>query len=113
MYGADSLEAKEIIESLCEKRIPWIEEFEDGSSMLLIEPESLSDKIVFTLYNYYPERITYDKILEVTLYDNMSYLKRVITKLHKEKMLHINEDGIKLTRKGEAYVEHLLEKGIK
>lgn len=111
IYGADSTEAKEIITSICEKKIPWIEEFEDGTSMLLIEQKYLSDKVILTLYNYYPNRLTDVKISEVLLYENMRILRKRITELYKkEKMVHVNKEGIKLTRKGQLHAEKILEK---
>lgn len=108
IYGADIDESGRIINSLCEKRIPWIEKFDDGSYLLLIRDMNIIDKSLVVLYKFYPKRKNIDEILSILDYGNRKYLSSQLEKLKENKEIHINETGIVLTALGLRKAEVLL-----
>ena len=108
IYGAGTGESGRIINSLCEKRIPCIEKFDDGSYLLLIRDMDIIDKSLVVLYNFYPQRRNIDEILSIIDYGDRYYLSSRLEKLKENKEIHINEKGIVLTALGLRRAEVLL-----
>ena len=82
-------EIKEIVQSIGEKKIPWIQEFEDGSSLLLINDLRLRDQILLVLYHYYPERLNAKQIADTILYENARYIMQFLGRMRKDKLVHV------------------------
>lgn len=113
VYGADSVEAKKIIESLCEKKVPWMQEFEDGSILLLLPDLALKDQILLTLYHNYPNRMMILDLARIINYTNQTYLKSILDTLQHERLVHMKPENLVwkyiITRLGEKRVEEILE----
>lgn len=104
---ADEREICELINSVLKKKIPLIEEFEDGTIVILKKDLLRSDEILLTLYYHYPRRLPnsdLEKILKLPSKSIYVYLKR----LEDERLIHRTEDGSKLTQLGIKYVEENL-----
>jgi len=59
-------EASELINSMLKKKVPTIEEFEDGSVMVLRRDLSVSQEIMLTFYHFYPKRLTSSYVRNVS-----------------------------------------------
>jgi len=107
----DEKEIYKLINSVLKKKLPIIEEFEDGTIIILQKDLSWSDEILLALYHFYPQRIsnaTLRRILKMPHKNIYVYLQR----LEKQKFIHRTESGSKLTQLGIKYVEeNLLAKG--
>jgi len=99
-------EVNAIIHSLIEKRVPFIEQFEDGSLFILKEGLTFKEEFMVALYQLggrIPEK-ELTRILKK--YPQLTY--RTARNLENDKLVHINENGVKLTRKGIKFVEDKL-----
>ncbi|MEM4474486.1 MAG: helix-turn-helix domain-containing protein [Candidatus Bathyarchaeia archaeon] len=103
----DEKEVCNLVDSVLKKRIPIIEEFEDGSITILKEGLTTSDEILLALYHYYPKRLSGSelaKILKVrsqTVHVNLQ-------RLEKKRLIHKTEKGAKLTLLGIKHIEENL-----
>jgi DNA-binding MarR family transcriptional regulator len=103
-FKADADEASELINSILEKKIPTVEEFEDGSIVILRKDLSVTQEIMLTLYHYYPKRLTNTDLIK-NVKKTPSYVNKLLAKLENRKFIHQTEDGYKLTKLGTKYVE--------
>jgi hypothetical protein len=103
-YTLNSKEANDLINSLLEKKIPFVEEFEDGSARLLEQDMPLDDRILLVLYNFYPNRKT-PYFIAKTIMSSPQYVKNQMISLEKALLTHTNSDGSKLTKRGIEKVE--------
>jgi len=109
----DEKASYELIYSVLEKKIPLIEEFEDGTIVILKKGLSRSDEILLALYHYYPKRISsLDLIKILKMSPNTIYVS--LKRLERQKLIHKAKNGSKLTLLGVKYIEenlgHLLLK---
>jgi hypothetical protein len=104
-YKADVNEASELINSILTKKVPTIEEFEDGSVVILRKDLSLKQEFLLFLYHDYPKRTTNEDLIERLHYGNPKYAERILKELEGEKFVHRNNEGNKLTKNAIKYVE--------
>jgi DNA-binding transcriptional ArsR family regulator len=107
LLKVDEREVYGLINSVLNKKIPLVEEFEDGTIVVMKKDLTRADEILLALYHRYPQRISnseLEKILKLPPKTVYIYLQR----LEGEKMIHRTEDGNKLTRLGIKYVEENL-----
>jgi|YelNatPaOPRAMG01_1025707.scaffolds.fasta_scaffold51959_3 hypothetical protein len=98
----DEKETYELINSVLKKKVSIIEEFEDGTIVILQKNLSRSDEILLALYHFYPQRIPNADLKKMLKLPQMyTYLER----LEGEKLIHRTADGSKLTQLGIKYVE--------
>lgn len=98
-------EAQELISSILTKKVPTIEEFEDGSIVILKKDLSLKEEFLLALYHVYPRRITNENLIKTIQYRNLTYAEQVLKILEGERFIHQNNEGNKLTKNGIKYVE--------
>lgn len=104
--SSDPQEVNALICSIMEKQIPLVEQFDDGTLMILRENLSFKEEMLIALYKL-NRRVSKKKIAEIL----MSYPQLVnknAKKLFEEKLVHINDDGVIATSKGLKYVEKTL-----
>lgn len=97
-------EAYELINSILKKKVPTIEEFEDGTIVILQKGLSWADEILIALYHFYPQRIQNSdlkKMLKLPQMNIYTYLLR----LEKQRLIHKTDKGSTLTQLGIKYVE--------
>ena len=104
-FKADPDEASELINSILKKKVPTIEEFENGSIVILEKGLALKDDFLLALYHLYPNRTTDHYLVNIVRYRNPTYAGKVLTKLEHERLIHRTKDGSKLTKLGIKYVE--------
>ena len=107
-YKANVNEASELINSILTKKVPTIEEFEDGSLVILRRDLSLKQEFLLALYYDYPKRITDIDLIRKLNYNNFRYAKRILKELEGKKFVHRNVKGNKLTKNGIKYVEDVI-----
>jgi len=103
---SDPKEVSAIIHSLIEKRVPFVEEFEDGSLFILKEGLTFKEEFMVALYQL-GERFS-EKELTSILKKYPQLIYRTARNLENDKLVHINENGVKLTMKGIKFVEDKL-----
>jgi hypothetical protein len=81
-YTSNSKEANGLINSMLEKRGPFVEEFEDGSARLLEQGMPFLDRILLILYNFYPNREKSSFIAQ-TMLSSPYYVKEQMLRLEK------------------------------
>ncbi|MEM4602164.1 MAG: MarR family transcriptional regulator [Desulfurococcaceae archaeon] len=97
-------EAKNLIESVFEKRLPIVEKFEDGTVIILRKDLPRSDEILVILYYFYPKRLSNQELARTAKIDKAN-LSKYLQRLEKDKLIHRTIHGNKLTRLGIKYVE--------
>jgi hypothetical protein len=96
-----------IIQSILEREVPLIEEFEDGS-VAILGSINLADAILLLLYKKYPERLTSSELANVLrLKKQTRKIAKILYYLDREKgLVHRDKKGgVILTKKGLRYVE--------
>jgi len=105
---SDPQEVNSTICSLIEKQIPFVEQFEDGSMVILKENLTFKEQFMVGLYKlgFRVSRKELSRILNT--YNQL--INSTAKNLENEKLVHMNEDGIILTKKGMKFVEDNLLK---
>ncbi|MEM4142838.1 MAG: hypothetical protein QW445_01685 [Candidatus Bathyarchaeia archaeon] len=107
LYTSDPNEAKELIDSFVKKKVPLVEEFEKQSIVILKKDATLFDKILLTMYYFYPQRLS-NSFLYKQLKSKNIYV--TLRKLEDERLIHRNDKGNKLTQLGIEHVENTIIK---
>lgn len=105
---SDPKEISSIIHSLIEKKVPFVEQFEDGSLVVLKEGLTFKEELMVVLYQL-GKRIS-EKEVTNTLKKYRQLIHTTARNLEDDKMVHINKEGVKLTKKGIKFVEDKLLK---
>ena len=105
VHSSNPAEAKMLIDSIVEKRLPFIEEFEDGSVMVLREDLKFADSVLGVLYHFYPARLTNGELERHVKPRYSQLLTTTLANLEKKKTIHRNLEGSKLTKVGIRHVE--------
>lgn len=105
-YEGDSELLEMQIEHITTESLPMVEEFEDGDVKVLIDVESAKEEILLILYHFYPERVSVDQLNEFLPGQSRANVRtNVNNAAKKDRYVHRNDEGAKLTKKGKRYVE--------
>jgi len=99
------------IKSIVSKRIPLIEEFEDGSILVLNQKISFKNKLLLALYHV-DKRISYDELMDIMSLKQRKKLTDTMKDLRNQLLAHQNSDGVKLSSLGLKEVEKIIEKNL-
>lgn len=100
---SDPKEANTIIYSLIEKQVPFIEQFEDGSLIVLKDGLNFKERFLITLYKL-GRRVPKKELTQILqTYDQL--VNSTLTNLKEDNLVHTNHNGIVLTKKGIKSVE--------
>jgi len=78
-----------------------VERFEDGDIVFNAPNLSFTNKLLFILADFYNKgRIDEDKLHKISKPKNKSYIRTYLNRMEQNKQVHINEEGIKLTKWG-------------
>lgn len=97
-----------ILHSLVEKQIPFVEQFDDGTMIVLKKDLSFKEQFLVCLYKL--DVRTNKKELCRILKTYAQLVNYTAKKLETEKLVHINDKGIMLTKSGVRFVEDKLLK---
>lgn len=100
-------EVSEFIHSLIDRRIPLIEEFEDGSLLVLNEKATFRGEFLLAL-NKVNKRVTKEEIKQLIKVEYQQKLNTTINDLEKKRFIHVNNDGIIITRLGIQEAEKII-----
>jgi len=109
MEEIDEREMREVLDKFVEKKLPFVEKFENGSILILKEKLRFSDELLLFLYSNYPKRIKKEEIMSSLRPKYLQLLTTTLRRLERKKLIHINENGIKLTKLGIIRVEKMAE----
>lgn len=99
-----SPQINQLINSIMAKKIPVIEEFEDGDIVILNDGLTFKDEMLLVLYKY-PSRLTRKQLAKLLKPKNSSYISTYLRQLKKERLVHENSTGIMLTEKGINHID--------
>lgn len=98
------------LEQISYENFKKVEIFENGD-IIFYENLTWVEKIIFFLSNYYnKKRVTRDEIFLRFKEKTSSYLSSNINNLKKQKLIHENENGIKLSTKGLQRLKEIRKK---
>lgn len=97
---------KAIIEHVVTDSLPFVEEFEDGDVMLLLEPDSCKEEELLILYHFYPNRVSNEEMKTYLDHQTSRNVTSSLGNAEDERLVHRNDDGSELTEKGKKYVEN-------
>ena len=110
-YTDDPDNAQKIINTIVERKVPMIEEFE--GDLKVLKPElSVADKILLTLYKKYPEYVSTSDLKEWIKTKSPTHITTVLRQLDHEAKIHRKNKKNIITKKGIAYVEEKLPNEI-
>ena len=95
--------------SIMERKIPTIEEFEDGERMVLKKGLNFHDELLLILYNL-PDRVTRKELVRIIKPKKPSYVSTYLNMLYEKKLIHLNKEGAKISKNGIKEIEENREK---
>jgi len=99
----DEEKINSLLRSLNEKQIPFVEQFEDGTIVILKDGLTFKEQLLIALYQI-GQRIPKKELVSILkAYNQIVHLS--VKDLEKKKLVHINEKGVCLTKKGIKFVE--------
>jgi len=104
-FKADPDEASELINSILKKKAPTVEEFEDGSIVILRKDLSTQHEVLLTLYHYYSKRLSNEDLIKLLKSLTRKNIYVCLYRLERERLIHRTKDGSKLTKLGIRYIE--------
>ena len=102
--GISPAEAQRMVDSLVERQVPIIEEI-NGEPVVLNTKLNAISRVLTLLYKKHPERIPLKTLQRWVKYRNTTHFRNLLEANVREAMLVMNDDGVRLTLKGTAYVE--------
>ena len=102
--GVSPAKAQQMVDSLVERRVPIIEEI-DGEPVVLNTKLNAISRVLVLLYKKHPERVPLKILQSWVKYQNVTQFRSLLVDKLREAFLVMNDDGVRLTLKGVAYVE--------
>jgi len=110
IYFKVSLEdAITLTNSIMERKIPTIEQFEDGEMMILKKGLKFTEELLLLLYQF-PKRMTRRELNFILKPKNSSYISTYLNLLYKEKLIHLNTKGAIINKNGIKEIENNKER---
>jgi len=100
-------ETSKFIHSLVERKIPLMEEFDDGSMLVLKHDIAFHYEILLILYKK-NMRISKDHFTTIIEIEYRQKLNTAITFLKDKKLIHVNNEGIMITKLGIEKAERII-----
>lgn len=102
-------EAIVLTNSIMERKIPTIEQFEDGEMMILKKELKFNEELLLVLYQF-PKRISRKELTKIIKPKQNSYISTYLNLLYKEKLIHLNKEGAIINKNGIKEIEDNKEK---
>jgi hypothetical protein len=102
-------EAIKIANSIIAKKIPTIEEFEEGEYMILKKGLKFGEELLLWLYHF-NKRLTSKELIKITKPKKTSYVSTYLKRLSDEKLIHQNKEGAIINKNGIMEIEKNKEK---
>lgn len=104
-HNSSPEEAIRIANLLINKKIPTIEEFEEGEYMILKRNMKFGDELLLWLYHF-NKRMSNKELVKIINPKSNSYISTYLQKLSKEKLIHKNQDGAIINKNGIYKIEN-------
>ena len=108
-HNNSSDKAIEIANSIITKKIPVIEEFEEGEYMILKKGMKFGDELLLWLYHF-NKRMTSKELIKILKPKKTSYVSTYLKRLFEDKLIHQNKDGALINKNGIMEIENNKEK---
>lgn len=103
-------ELRELIQNIIEKKVPLIEEFEDGT-IIIHEELGMADQILIVLYQK-GKRLTEKNLVEILQAEYPQKIHTPLKRLTGKNLVHENTNGFIITKAGEEKVEKIVQKNL-
>ena len=98
-YNNSPEDAIRIANLLTNKKIPTIEEFEEGEFMILKKKMKFGDELLLWLYHF-NKRMSIKELINIINPQKSSYISTYLKRLFDEKLIHKNQDGAIINKNG-------------
>lgn len=102
-------EAIALTNSVIERQMQFIEEFEDGAMMIIKQGLKFKEELLLVLY-YFPRRMARQELNGILKPKNSSYISTYLNRLYKERLIHLNKEGAIINKNGIKEIELNKEK---
>jgi hypothetical protein len=102
-------EAIKIANEIISKKIPTIEEFEEGEYMILKKNMKYGDELLLWLYHF-NRRMNSKELIKITKPKKPSYVSTYLKRLFDDKLIHVNKEGAIINKNGIVEVENNRDK---
>lgn len=103
-------EIRELIQNIVDKKVPLVEEFEDGT-IIIHEKLKNPDQVLLTLY-VKGQRLSTDKLIEFLQIEYRQLANSSLQSLKTRNLIHGNDDGYTITKSGEKRIEKIIQKNL-
>lgn len=103
-------EIRELIQNIIDKKVPLVEEFEDGTIIIHTKLGN-PDQILLALY-VKGRRLNKDELIETLQIGYSQLADSSLKSLKKRKLIHENNEGYVITQAGEERVEKIIQKNL-
>jgi len=90
--------------SIMERKVPTIEQFEDGEMMVLKKGLSFNEELLLVLYQF-PKRMSRKELNLMLKPKKSSYVATYLNLLYKDRLIHLNKDGAVINKNGIKEIE--------
>lgn len=90
--------------SIMERKIPTIEQFEDGEMMILKKGLKFNEELLLILYQF-PKRMARKELNLILKPKKPSYISTYLNGLYNEKLIHLNKQGAIINKNGVKEIE--------
>ena len=95
--------------SIMERKIPTIEQFEDDEMMILKKGLKFNEELLLILYQF-PKRMARKELNSILKPKKSSYISTYLNWLYKEKLIHLNKEGAIINKNGIKEIENNKDK---
>lgn len=106
--GLPSSEVQYAVDRLSERRLALVEEI-DGHEIVVATDLPAVQRALVALYHRYPSRITLTDLKSAVQYQNASRLRSLMADRVRNAIVHIDDNGYRLTAKGAQWVERNID----
>ncbi len=110
-YTDDEKEVLQVINSMVDKKVPLLEEFE-GDIKILDTNLSVPDKILVILYKRYPNYVSTDDLKRWIKTKHPTHINTTLKRLDDKGLIYRKNNNNKLTRRGINYVENKIQSEV-
>jgi hypothetical protein len=112
LHNLQPSDAQSIVDSLVERQTPMV--WQNGDLKRVLDPKTALPDQVLLLIAASPTAVSFDQLLDWTDYKNKSYFKKLLTKLHNDRLINLSKNGalIEILPPGSKYVAEFISRKI-
>ncbi|MHA1280538.1 MAG: hypothetical protein ACTSQ8_25555, partial [Candidatus Helarchaeota archaeon] len=112
IHGGTQEDVEKIIVQITERKVPWLQRFENGTMLLLVTDRPLKDQILLVLYHN-QNLMNAKEIADIMQYSNFNYVHTLLETFVESRFVQKSRRGLvdyyRISLLGEAEAEKILE----